>query len=43
MLKTVPGILKYLYVKNFEGWLPIFRVMHLFQKPLYESEQYKQT
>lgn len=31
VLKEVPNISKYLYVTNEKGWLPIFRILHLFR------------
>ena len=30
VLKEVPGVTKYLYITDQNGWFPIFRILHLF-------------
>lgn len=39
LLNNLPNISKYLYQKNNEGWFPLFRVLHLFQREIYESDR----
>ena len=41
VLKKVKGVERYMYQVNERGWFPLFRVLHLFQKQLYESEKIK--
>lgn len=37
LLNNLPNIKSYLYRTNKQGWFPLFRVLHLFQKDIYES------
>ena len=43
MLKKVPDARKHLYKVNASGWLPVFRVLHLFERSLYQSEKQKRN
>lgn len=43
VLSEVPRILKYLYITNSQGWLPLFRILHIFQDKFYESEENAKT
>ena len=38
LFNHLPNIGKYLYSLNDKGWFPLFRVLHLFQKQVYDSE-----
>ena len=39
ILDHLPNVSKYLYCLDINGWLPVFRVLHLFQKQIYTSER----
>lgn len=43
VLEEVPNVQRYIYIRNSEGWLPIFRLLHLFNVQLYENEKTKRT
>lgn len=43
LLNQIPNITKYLETQNKDGKLPLFRVLHLFQDELYESERTKKN
>ena len=39
VLKKVDGIVKFMYHLDDRGWLPIFRVLHLFQRQTFENDK----
>lgn len=38
LIENMPNIKKYLHNCNDEGWLPLFRILHLFQRKLKDNE-----
>ena len=43
LLNNIPNIKQYLYTMNADGWFPLFRVLHLFQRNIYSSEKIKKN
>ena len=37
LLNSIPNIKQFVYILDERGWLPVFRVLHLFQHTCYES------